>query len=133
MGNAKVGYNHYPWQTANPMNYELLKGFARDNRKYPTEAETVLWLYLRRGLLGPKFLFQYIIGDYIVDFLCPQSRLIIEVDGAYHAEPHQADLDELRTMRLQDMGYRMLRFTNDEVLDDIDSVLDKIQDAIEKS
>ena len=66
--------------------YHLLKVFARENWINPTDAEIILWQNLRGRVLGTKFLRQYIIADYIVDFVSLQARLIIEVDGAYHAE-----------------------------------------------
>lgn len=123
-------YNVLPYQNANPVYYPQLKEWAMENRKFPTEAERRLREYVRANQLGYKFLFQYIIGQYIVDFLCPAAKLIVEVDGAYHSEPEQFYKDELRTMWLQSMGYTVIRFTNEQVMDDIDSVLEKITDYL---
>ena len=77
------------YRTASPDRYEILKAFAQENRNNPTLAEQVLWKYLDRKQLGVKFLGQHIIGDYIVDFVSREQGLIIEVDGAYHAELEQ--------------------------------------------
>lgn len=74
------------YKTAHPDRYALLKAFAKENQSNATLAEQVLWEELRSNQLGCKFLRQHIIGDYIVDFLCRQDGLIIEVDGVYHAE-----------------------------------------------
>ena len=74
------------WKTANPDRYELLKTFAKENRQFMTEAERALWMRLRGNALGHKFLRQHIIGDYIVDFLCRDAQVVIEVDGGYHKE-----------------------------------------------
>ena len=71
---------------AAPDRYEVLKELARKNRLMPTLAETVLWEQIRGYALGTKFFRQYIIADYIVDFVSLQHNLVIEVDGAYHSE-----------------------------------------------
>ncbi len=110
----------------------MLKEFARENRKNQTLAESVLWENIRDEALGVKFLRQHIIGDYIVDFLARSEGLIIEVDGAYHAERHQMEEDAVRTEFLQSLGYRVLRFTNEQVLFDIDLVIQQIKDYFEK-
>ena len=115
------------YRTASPDRYELLKGFARKNRKNATLAEKVLWQHIGRGQLGVKFLRQHIIGDYIVDFLSREQGLVIEVDGAYHAEWEQREYDEMREEWLQRMGYHVKRFTNEEVLFDTDNVLQEIK------
>ena len=93
------------YKTASPYGYDLLKAFARENRKNPTLAEQVLWNHLRNKTLGVKFLRQHIIGDYIVDFVSPESMLIIEVDGAYHSEREQQYNDEVRANVLKRTGF----------------------------
>ena len=95
-------------------------------RSNPTEAEAVLRDCVRANSLGHKFLFQYIIGQFIVDFFCPDCKLIIEVDGGYHSRLEQQCDDELRTHMLEELGYRVIRFTNEQVLYDIDNVIQKI-------
>ena len=72
------------FQTASPDRYDLLKVFARKNRNNQTTAEICLWQQLRCETLGVKFKRQHIIYDYIVDFICLEKNLVIEVDGAYH-------------------------------------------------
>ncbi|MBR1498902.1 MAG: endonuclease domain-containing protein [Bacteroidaceae bacterium] len=124
-------YNHFAYQNANPLYYARLKEKAKEMRSHPTEAEAVLRNHVRGNSLGHKFLYQYIIGQFIVDFLCPDSRLIIEVDGGYHSEPEQQYDDELRTQMLEDLGYRVIRFTNEQVLFDIDNVLNKIKSHLQ--
>ncbi|MEE1235617.1 MAG: endonuclease domain-containing protein [Bacteroidaceae bacterium] len=119
------------YKTASPDRYRLLKGFALENRKNQTLAEQVLWNHIRAEQLDVKVLRQHIIGDYIVDFLIPDVCLIIEVDGPYHAKCWQMQEDEQREETLNRMGYRVIRFTNEEVLYDTDNVLETIIKEIE--
>ena len=118
------------YKTASPDRYGLLKGYARENRKNATLAEDVLWNYLRRGVSGVKFLRQHVIGDCIVDFVSRQKGLVVEVDGGYHSEPRQQESDELREEELERMGYHVIRFSNEEVMNDIESVLDEIRERL---
>lgn len=120
------------YKTASPDRYELLKAFARENRKNATLAENVLWEYLRNGELGEKFLRQHIIGDYIVDFVSRHDGLVIELDGGYHSEPRQQEEDKLREEVLEQMGYHVIRFTNEEVLCDIENVLNQIENYFKR-
>ena len=120
------------YKTAYPDRYGLLKEYARENRRNQTLAETILWDNIKGETLGVKFLRQHIIGDYIVDFLARSEGLIIEVDGAYHAERQQQEYDVIRTDFLQMMGYHVLRFTNEQVLYDIDNVIQQIKDYFKK-
>ena len=80
--------------------------------------------------MGEHFRRQHVILDYIPDFVCLSKQLIIEIDGGYHLEGEQPQRDEERTEELMRQGFRVLRFTNDEVIGDIDSVLDKISKEI---
>ena len=107
--------------------YSLLKDWARENRKNPTKAEAILWDHLRNRNLKTKIFRQYIIADYIVDFVSLESNLIIEVDGAYHSEYEQQQNDEGRTERLESFGFKLIRFTNDEVIFQTDDVIEKIK------
>lgn len=94
----------------------------------PTEAR--LWTHLRaHRLQGIHFRNQHAIGNYVVDFCAPRKKLIIEVDGSHHIE--QAEYDAKRTTFLESKGYRLLRFWNHEVMNDIDSVLDAIVSALD--
>ena len=158
------------WKTASPDRYELLKAFAKENRQFMTEAERTLWMRLRGNVLGHKFLRQHIIGDYIVDFLCRDAQVIIEVDGGYHKErqiqyksPHsgylmldksggmeglnssiptqggreglvrdQVEEDRIRQEWLESIGYKVVRFTNEQILHNIDYVLATIKTTIDE-
>ena len=112
--------------TADPRLYGVLKEFAEENRKNPTEAECVLWNTLKAKGVGLKFRRQHIIEDFIVDFFCNEKKLTIELDGGYHRVLEQMKKDEERTARLQELGYTELRFTNEQVLCDIDNVIKEI-------
>ena len=102
-----------------------MKLLARKLRKESTDAERVLWKHLRnRQLAGHKFRRQEIIGNYIVDFLCLEAKLIIEVDGSQHME--QMNYDNERTEYLQSLGHKVIRFWNHEVLNNTEAVLEKI-------
>ncbi len=99
---------------------------ARQLRRDSTDAEQRLWSVLRdRQLGGDKFRRQTPIGPYIVDFLCMQRRLVIELDGGQHQQ--RADSDQERTEFLETLGYRVLRFWNHDVFDDLESVVDAIR------
>ena len=115
----------------NPDWYPLLKEHARRMRNNPTEAEDFLWRQLKGKGLNTSFKRQCVILDYIADFYSPSANLIIEVDGGYHQTDEQQTLDEIREEKLKKQGYRILRFTNEQVLFDIDRVLTKIKDMIE--
>ena len=116
---------------ANPDWYPLLKEHARRMRNNPTDAEFFLWKQLKGNGLKTSFKRQCVILDYIADFYSPTSNLIIEVDGGYHKRDEQQKLDEVREKKLKEQGYRLLRFTNEQILFDIDRVLTKIKDMIE--
>ena len=119
------------YKTASPDRYKLLKAYALENRKNQTLAEHVFWQSIKGEQLGVKALRQHIIGDYIADFWIPNCTLIIEVDGAYHAERQQTEDDERRESDLNDMGYRVIRFTNEEVVYDTEKTLEIIIKEIE--
>ena len=118
------------YNTASPDRYLLLKGFAQINKQFPTDAEELLWKHLRAKKLSVKFNRQHIIGDYIVDFVCIEKRLVIEVDGGYHSEYEQIEKDEYRTQRLKDSGFSVIRFKNEDVIRDISNVLTVIKDNL---
>ena len=118
------------FKTASPDRYVLLKEFAEKNRENMTLAEQVLWEELKKNQTGHRFLRQHIIGDYIVDFLCKDDGLIVEVDGGYHAEREQQEDDALRTQFLESMGFRVIRFTNEEVLYDTENTIQEIENKL---
>ena len=117
----------YDYQTADPCLYDMLKQYAKANRNNETQAESVIWNYVRANNLGKPFKRQHIIGDYIADFVCLTSKLIIEIDGKYHQLPEQQLNDAQRTDWLQSRGYKVLRFTNEEVIADTENILKKIK------
>ena len=103
---------------------------ARQLRNNPTDAERVLWNILRgRQIAGYKFRRQAPIGHYIVDFVCFENRLVIEVDGGHHKE--SADYDAMRTAWLESEGFRVMRFWNDQVLRETDAVQEAIFLAVQ--
>jgi very-short-patch-repair endonuclease len=105
---------------------------ARKLRSNQTDAEKRIWRKLqRRQLGGAKFRRQQPIGRYIVDFVCFECRVIVEVDGGQHAE-RQYD-DEQRTRWLEARGYRVLRFWNNDVLENTDAVAQAVFDAVENA
>ena len=109
---------------------KLLKENAKSMRLEPTEAEDLLWQNLRGLKLGVKFRRQQPVDIFIPDFVCTQKKLIIEVDGEYHNGKEQIELDVERTRILETIGYKVLRFTNEEVLTNVSSVLERIRTEI---
>ena len=122
-----VKSNPFGYKMADPLLYDKLKEFAFENRKNPTEAESILWEYLKGKQTGFSFRRQHIIGPFIADFTCLSRKLIIEIDGGYHQLPEQQTSDEYRTQWLEDNGFFVLRFTNEEVIGNTKAVLDKIK------
>ena len=113
-----------PWEGEGARRHQPT-GHARYLRKSLTEPERRLWKALRdRRCNGLKFRRQVPIGRYIVDFICLESRLIIEVDGGQHARRRKHDL--ARTAYLQSQGFRVLRFWNNEIRENLVGVLDVI-------
>jgi len=110
--------------------HPVIRERARQLRQPQTPAEAKLWQHLRRKQLGGlKFRRQHSIGCFIVDFYCAEHRLVIEVDGDVHAM--QEEYDSARTEWLQDRGYRVIRFTNDEIHRQLPTVLEAIMAACE--
>jgi very-short-patch-repair endonuclease len=101
-----------------------LKSFAKQNRRSMTKAEACLWKYLLGGrqLMGYRFNRQRPVGNYIADFLCKELMLIIEVDGLTHQFDEVRENDILRETALEALGFTVIRFDDDEVLNDIDNV-----------
>lgn len=120
------------YKTAYSYAYDLLKKFSKDNRRYPTESESILWSLLRRKQLGVRFRRQHPVEGYIPDFVCLPCQLIIEVDGGYHYIDGQQISDEERTNYLEAKGYHVLRFTNEEVIATPEKVLAHIKDELNK-
>jgi leucyl-tRNA synthetase/very-short-patch-repair endonuclease len=115
-------------ETANPAYYEQLKEFSRDNRKQPTEAESVLWQLLRNNQTGFKIRRQHAIDQFIADFVSLEKGLIVELDGHHHKLNKEAD--DLRTEILNYLGFEVIRFSNDEVLKSPEKVADVIKQKL---
>jgi very-short-patch-repair endonuclease len=112
---------------------EHLKEYAQENRENPTEAEQLLWERLCRSQLGVEFWRQHSEAGYIVDFYCKEVRLAVEVDGGYHKRSaQQRDYDEKREQALKRCGLRILRFTNEEVFESLDSVVWRIKGSLRR-
>jgi very-short-patch-repair endonuclease len=126
---GSAGEDFFHWQTAAPV-WEKLKPYAREMRKNPTPAEDALWQHLRLNQLGVKFRRQHAIGPFIVDFYAREARLIIEVDGPIHKK--QKEYDEMRQAYLESLGYRVVRFTNEQVLQNMDAVLAILQKVLSR-
>ncbi len=121
----KIGSFGNPEETTSLDHWHYFKNFARLHRKFPTDAEKVLWEELRaKKLKGIKFRRQHAIDEYIVDFANLEYRLAIEVDGDIHSL--QPEYDEQRSEYLGWFGFAVIRFTNDEVLNDMEGVKEKI-------
>jgi very-short-patch-repair endonuclease len=102
---------------------------ARELRQHSTDAERILWRFVRnRHLGGYRFRRQVSLGRYIVDFVCLRARLVVELDGGQHAERMSEDLE--RTLDLARAGFRVMRFWNDEVLQQTERVLECILEAL---
>lgn len=118
------------YMTARPSSYKLLKELQQQNKKQPTQAETVLWEALRTKKIGYKFRRQHIIDEFIVDFVSLEKRLVVEIDGGYHHTPEQKEADALRTQILKELGFKTIRFTNEEVIGAIDTTLQTIEKTL---
>ena len=103
---------------------------AQEMRKIPTDAEKILWAELKSKSLEFKFRQQHLINDFIVDFVCLSKKLIIEVDGEYHFTEEQIQLDIERTRILNELGFKVIRFKNEEVTGTISTVLEKIKSEL---
>ena len=107
--------------------------FARNLRMNETEAEKLLWAYIsKKKVNGLRFRRQHPVLYFIADFFCPKAKLIIEVDGGVHKLPSQYEYDKNRDKELAAYGLKVIRFTNDEVFNDIDMVIEKIIQASSK-
>ena len=107
---------------------------ARELREQQTPAEKILWERLRaRRFWDLKFRRQFPVEGFITDFCCHEAKLIVEVDGSVHDEPHQKAHDENRDIFLRSLGYKILRFSNEQILDDVDSVLQDLAEASRRS
>jgi 5-methyltetrahydrofolate--homocysteine methyltransferase len=130
-GGAPNFVDKYGWETAGSELYSILKEKAKEMRNKPTEAEKMLWNVLsNKGIENSKFRRQHIVGEYIADFICLEKRLIIEVDGAIHNDLAQIEHDKQRTEWLESKGFKVIRFTNNQVLSDFYNTIEKIRKGL---
>jgi len=121
-----IGYRY-----ADPSLYLLLKEFSLKHRSNPSQAEDVLWNLLRSKQLDSyKFRRQHIIDNFITDFVCLKQKLVIEIDGLIHQLPENKASDKERTEVLNHLGFEVIRFSNEEVLNETDKVLSEILSAL---
>ena len=114
------------WKTADAIAYCCVENNAVQNRRPMTQAEDRLWQELKGNKTGVHFRRQHVIGMYIADFVSLKNLLVIEVDGEYHQTPEQQLLDRERTAYLKRKGFRVIRFTNNQIMTDIEAVLSTI-------
>ena len=111
---------------------KVIKQRARQLRRAATEAEKKLWYRLRCQQMGYRFRRQQPLGRYIVDFVCFDRRLVIELDGGHHGDPEQLVYDQARTQWLEGRGFRVLRFWNGDVFQELEGVLETIAEELKK-
>ncbi len=115
--------------TANPVIYKKIKQIQESLRKNPTKAEKIIWRYLRNKKTGHKIRRQHIIDRYIADFVCLRKKLIIEIDGMIHIK--QREYDDFRTIILNELGFKVIRFSNDDIYRDPETVALLIKDILD--
>ena len=109
-------------------NHKYLKEYRKELRKNPTKAESQLWKALQKSqLAGRRFRRQHSIGNYIVDFYCVNEKLIVELDGQVHDNFVNEEYDRKRTEYLENLGFKVLRFENYLVFEQLDMVLEAIK------
>ena len=118
------------YMTARPSTYKLIKEFQKNRKQQTTEAERILWEQLKSKKLEYQFRRQYIIDEFIVDFICLEKKIIIEVDGKYHNTKEQVEADALRTQILNELGFKVIRFINEEVIGNIENTTNKISQEL---
>ena len=107
---------------------KIIFEFAKANRVNPTEAEDKLWQVLKgKKLGGNKFRRQHPLGQYILDFYCHNQKIAIEIDGEYHNDATQIELDYFRTERIENIDISILRFSNFQVMHKLEFVLEQIK------
>ncbi len=116
----------------NPDLYDLLRKYQLENRNKPTDAEKIMWEIVRNNKLGIHFRRQHAIDDFIADFVCLSLSIIIEVDGSIHEKEENRIDDERRTRILNEKGFIVIRFTNEDIIYNTDAVIKKIQETIYK-
>jgi len=124
------GYKKLPgYVTADLQNYKFLKEIRQCLKDKPTDAEKLIWEYLRNKKTGYKIRRQHVIDNFVVDFVCLLKKVVIEIDGEIHLQ--QKENDTLRTNTLNEKGYKVIRFTNKEVFADPEIVTMKIKEVLD--
>lgn len=119
------------FETSDKNYWHILKQYSKDNRKNLTESEDVVWQEVRNSKLGHKIRRQHAIGTFIADFICIDKRIVIEIDGGYHL--NNKEYDDARTAFLNDEGFSVLRFTNEDVKTNLKHVLSSIKSVLDKA
>jgi very-short-patch-repair endonuclease len=123
MKKFKPNYDEGMWKGAPESSFVKAKALRKDE----TQAEKFLWAKLRNNQLkGYKFRRQHPIGLYIVDFYCHQLKLVIEIDGDYHNIQEQIEKDKERTQNLETDGLQLIRFTNKDVMENLEKIISEI-------
>ena len=122
-----------PWQTTDAERWNLLIDIAKNFRSNQTKAEDALWHKVRAKKIGFKIRRQHIVDRFIADFICLEKGVIIEVDGGIHDSVEQKEKDALRTEILNENGFDVIRFSNEEILTDIGSVIDQIIEYLDNA
>ena len=108
-------------------NIQRLSNRRKELRKNQTPQEEKLWWYLRDKRLGCKFRRQHSVGGYILDFICKEKKLIVEIDGGIHLQKENKEYDDVRDKYFRELDYKILRFTNNEIENEIEKVVEKIK------
>jgi chorismate synthase/very-short-patch-repair endonuclease len=123
----------FGYVTSPPESFHNLVQFAKENRHHSTEAEDKLWQLLRnRNIESAKFRRQHPIAGFIPDFVCLEKKLIIEIDGSYHNEGDQKKYDAARSEWLNQHRYELLRFTNEDILNNEEKSINRIREALKR-
>ena len=114
--------------TADLQNYKYVKDFRENLKKNPTDAEKLIWEFLRNKKTGHKIRRQHVIDNFIVDFVCLRKKVIVEIDGEIHLQQQESDL--LRTNTLNEKGYKVIRFANADVFANPVLVVERIKEIL---
>lgn len=132
LGSSDMDKNHIKLPLHAGANPEIFEN-AKKLRTDATKAEEILWEKLRnRRFLNLKFRRQHPLHAFVVDFYCHKLKLIVEADGGYHNEPEQHKLDNSRTAELEKLGFAVIRFTNEEILQNTEKTLKKLEAIVNK-
>jgi very-short-patch-repair endonuclease len=124
------GYKKLPgFVTADLQIYKFIKNAREELKKNPTEAEKLIWEYIKNKKTGYKIRRQHVIDTFITDFVCLTKKVVIEIDGKIHLQ--QQEYDAIRTNTLNERGYKVIRFTNNEVFANPQNVALKIKEILD--